>query len=206
MPAAAVFASAMVASAFTDDLQHLLGLVGVWTVAGSILSVAPTAYVALCADHVCVCLSLLVVNRNNDDDDDDDDDDDKRTYIRSAETTMTSRVFACVDLPCHVSCCLCSITNERTTGRYITDLTNSKDRPQALALLRTAGDVGMLTGSIVAGMIADQTSNLQAIQVRLRLRLRLRRRARVVVLGNDPISPHSLTHSLIHSLTHPLTH
>ena len=91
VPAAGVLASAMFASAFTNDLQHLLGLVGIWTVAGSILSVAPTA--------------------------------------------------------------------------YITDLTDFRDRPQALALLRTAGDVGMLTGSIVAGIIADQTSNLQAIQV-----------------------------------------
>jgi hypothetical protein len=38
-------------------------------------------------------------------------------------------------------------------------------RPQALALLRTAGDLGMLSGAILAGLVADQTSNMQAIQV-----------------------------------------
>jgi len=91
IPAAAVLSTAMMASAFTDDLSSLLALVGVWTVAGSVLSVAPTA--------------------------------------------------------------------------YITDLTDFKDRPQGLALIRTAGDVGMLTGSIAAGLVADYSSNLQSIQV-----------------------------------------
>lgn len=31
----------------------------------------------------------------------------------------------------------------------------TKDRTKALALLRTAGDVGMLTGSMSAGLLAD---------------------------------------------------
>lgn len=91
LPAAVVLASAMCASVFTSDLSQLLGLLGVWTVAGSFLSTAPTA--------------------------------------------------------------------------YISDVTTSKDRPQALALLRTAGDIGMLGGSVIAGLIANVSSNLQAIQI-----------------------------------------
>ena len=49
---------------------------------------------------------------------------------------------------------------------YVTDITNYADRPQALALLRTAGDIGMLSGSILAGVFADLvSSNVNAIQV-----------------------------------------
>ena len=91
LPASLILASAMCASGFTSDLNQLLGLLGIWTVAGSVLSTAPTA--------------------------------------------------------------------------FISDLTTSKNRPQALALLRTAGDVGMLGGSVIAGLIADMSSNFQAIQI-----------------------------------------
>ena len=91
IPAAFVIGSAMVGTALTDDLYNVLGLVGVWTVAGSILNVAPTTAVS--------------------------------------------------------------------------DETSTNDRPQALAMLRTAGDVGMLAGSILAGFVADATANLAAVQV-----------------------------------------
>mmetsp|Transcript_34839 Transcript_34839/g.42991 ORF Transcript_34839/g.42991 Transcript_34839/m.42991 type:complete len:137 (-) Transcript_34839:178-588(-) len=47
---------------------------------------------------------------------------------------------------------------------YISDMATSKNRTQALALLRTAGDIGMLLGAIGAGTVADMYSQEQAIQ------------------------------------------
>jgi len=47
---------------------------------------------------------------------------------------------------------------------YISDMTTSKNRAQALALLRTAGDIGMLLGALGAGTVADMFSQEQAIQ------------------------------------------
>lgn len=91
VPAAIIMALAMAATTLTSDLNQLLGLVATWSIAGSVLSVAPTA--------------------------------------------------------------------------DVTDASNPKERAQALALLRTGGDIGMLSGSILAGVIADQSSNLQAIQI-----------------------------------------
>jgi MFS family permease len=38
---------------------------------------------------------------------------------------------------------------------YIADLTSSKHRPQALSLLRAAGDLGMVVGAVTAGLLAD---------------------------------------------------
>lgn len=38
---------------------------------------------------------------------------------------------------------------------FVSDSVSAKDRNRALALLRTAGDIGMLTGSISTGYLAD---------------------------------------------------
>ena len=38
---------------------------------------------------------------------------------------------------------------------YVSDLVSHKDRPQALAFLRTAGDVGLLIGAILSGIACD---------------------------------------------------
>jgi len=44
------------------------------------------------------------------------------------------------------------------------DLSSTEDRAQAMALLRTSGDIGMLTGSICAGALAEFTSISLSIQ------------------------------------------
>ena len=45
---------------------------------------------------------------------------------------------------------------------YISDATDEKERAQAIALLRTSGDVGFLIGGTAAGAMADWTGNLEA--------------------------------------------
>ena len=48
---------------------------------------------------------------------------------------------------------------------FLTDIISAKQRAQALALLRTVGDVGMLSGAVVSGMVADLLgSGQQAMQ------------------------------------------
>ena len=47
---------------------------------------------------------------------------------------------------------------------YMGDLVSSKERPQALAFLRTAGDVGLLIGAISSGILSDFSSIGSAIQ------------------------------------------
>ena len=44
----------------------------------------------------------------------------------------------------------------------MSDATDEKERAQAIALLRTSGDVGFLIGGTAAGAMADWTGNLEA--------------------------------------------
>merc|ERR1711879_324231 len=45
-----------------------------------------------------------------------------------------------------------------TPSAYVADSTDSEARPQALALLRTGGDFGLMMGALSSGIIADATS------------------------------------------------
>ena len=48
---------------------------------------------------------------------------------------------------------------------YIADIVESTERSQALALLRTVGDVGMVTGAVVSGAVAGQLGEQSAMQL-----------------------------------------
>lgn len=91
MPACALIGACMFAAPMVEDLHQFLALVGGWTLAGTMVSTAPTAYVS--------------------------------------------------------------------------DIVSDKDRGQALAMLRTVGDVGMLSGAIISGRLADLWSQPEAVQI-----------------------------------------
>mmetsp|Transcript_8935 Transcript_8935/g.10223 ORF Transcript_8935/g.10223 Transcript_8935/m.10223 type:complete len:577 (+) Transcript_8935:100-1830(+) len=90
LPACGVIGGAMAATPLVDDIESFVGLVAVWTAAGTLLGAGPTA--------------------------------------------------------------------------YITDIVSPSARAQALALLRTVGDVGMLFGAVSAGYYADIMTQQDAMQ------------------------------------------
>ena len=69
----------------------------------------------------------------------------------------------------HLMACLAPVSFGSTIlsavpTAYMGDLVSSKQRPQALALLRTAGDVGLLIGAVSSGILSDFSSIGGAIQ------------------------------------------
>ena len=69
----------------------------------------------------------------------------------------------------HLMACLAPVSFGSTIlsavpTAYMGDLVTSKDRPRALALLRTAGDVGLLIGALSSGVLSDFSSIESAIQ------------------------------------------
>jgi len=77
--------------------------------------------------------------------------------------SMASLPFA-HDIPC-LAIVLCTWATGSTMlstapVAYISDVVEDENRAQAIALLRTAGDVGFLTGASAVGALADWTGNL----------------------------------------------